>query len=262
MSRLVRLVKGVGIPVILIFLWELLVNYNFLPSTLDAKPTRIILTVYKFFFYESHAQYNLTYNIKISLFRLIVGVLLGAIFAVLAAYLNSKIRLLRELTNPFLTVIGPIPIVIWIPIFMMVFSGNDLYKIALISVATFLLIYLSMFSSFRAIDKKYFELSRIYEKRFWSRFYEISLPHSIEEFFTSLRFSIAIGWIVLFIVEYNNAPMNQGGLGYTIERFRSNGQTEETFASVLILALLSYLLDKSITILMKYKTRWKSKLNE
>lgn len=262
MSKLIKYIKALSLPIIILVFWEVVVSLGWLPSSLDAKPSTIFITFIKLLIHRDFSEYKIFYNIGISSFRLILGVSIGAAIGVLLAYLNSKIKFLRETTNPFLTVVGPIPIIIWVPIFMLVFNGNDFYKIGLISLATFLLIYLSMFSSFRAIDKKYIELSRIYEKSFWTRFYEISIPHSLEEFLTNIRFSIAIGWIVLFIVEYSNAPINRGGLGYTIERFRKAGKTEEMFASVLLLASISFALDKLVVIIIQKKTKWKSKLDE
>jgi ABC-type nitrate/sulfonate/bicarbonate transport system permease component len=141
----------------------------------------------------------------------------------------------------------------------MIFSGNDSYKIGLIAFGTFLLVYLNMFTSFSSISKKYIELGKIYEKNHWIIFSSISFPNSLEIFLTSLRFSIAISWIVLFVVEYSNSLANTGGLGYLIQDFKYTGKVEEMFASVLILAIVSYLLDKSIVLIMKRKLKWTDK---
>ena len=61
---------------------------------------------------------------------------------------------------------------------------------------------------------------------------------------------------MLFVVEYSIAKVNMGGLGYMIERFRHNGKVEEMFASVLMLALVSYLLDRIILLIMHKKLKW------
>ena len=257
MSKLKKSVASIILPLCLIILWEVLTIYtNILPSSLNAKPTTILKTLPKFFYDDDYKQWNLLYNTGLSLTRLLLGVSIGSVLGILLAYFNNKSNWLRILSNPTLKVIGPIPIIIWIPVFIMLFNSNNYYKSALIAFATFLLIYLTMFTSFNSMSKKYIELGKIYQKSHWTIFWSISFPNSLEIFLTSLRFSIAIGWIVLFVVEYSIAKVNMGGLGYMIERFRHNGKVEEMFASVLMLALVSYLLDRIILLIMHKKLKW------
>lgn len=257
MSKLKHKIIPFVFPILLIILWEILIALEFVKtSSLNARPTDIIIRFYGLFFDEEYTDKQILLNIWISLKRLFIGVVVGSFLGIVLAYFNSKFEKLRLFTNPTLTVIGPIPIIIWIPVFIMLFAGDDSYKIGLVAFGTFLLIYLNMFTSFNSISKKYIELGRIYEKNYWEIFRSIYFPNGLGTFLTSLRFSIAIGWIVLFVVEYSNSPSNTGGLGYLIQDFRYTGKTEEMFASVLILAIISYVLDRIITIIMKFKLKW------
>ena len=257
MSKLKFKIIPFILPIILVILWEALITLELVKiSSLNTKPTDIINRFFGFFIDDEYSDKQVVKNIEISLKRLIIGVTIGSLTGILLAYLNSKFEKLRAFTNPTLTVIGPIPIIIWIPVFIMLFKGEESYKTGLVAFSTFLLIYLNMFTSFNSISKKYIELGKIYEKNHWEIFKSIYFPNSLGIFLTSLRFCIAIGWVVLFIVEYSNSVSNEGGLGYLIQDFRYNGRTEEMFSSVLILAIISYILDRFLLFIMKLKLKW------
>jgi ABC-type nitrate/sulfonate/bicarbonate transport system permease component len=74
-----------------------------------------------------------------------------------------------------------------------------------------------------------------------------------------LRLSIAIAWIVLYVVEYGDSSEKTGGLGFFIAHNRYMGNIEQLFAGVVILAILSFIMDFIIQIIQKHCLKWQNK---
>ena len=119
--------------------------------------------------------------------------------------------------------------------------------------------YINLYTSYKSINKNYLDIGSIYEKKIFERFKLIYFPYGLESFFTALRLSIAIGWIVIYVVEYGNAKGNMGGLGYFIAHNKAMGNVEQQFAGVIILAVLSFIIDFIIQKIQKHYLNWQNK---
>jgi ABC-type nitrate/sulfonate/bicarbonate transport system permease component len=109
------------------------------------------------------------------------------------------------------------------------------------------------------MNKNYLEIGLIYEKSIFERFKHIYFQYGLESLFTTLRLSIAIGWIVIYVAEYGSATIGRGGLGYFIAHNRQMGNVEEQFAGVIILATLSFIMDYIVRRVQKRCLKWQNK---
>ncbi len=242
-------------PIILLLIWQLITQFGLIPKSLSATPIDVIRQIGQEF-----KTWDFTIKILLSLYRLFFGLVIGVSFGIIMAFINATFFKLDRFFSPTLNFLAPIPIVIWIPFFIMIFGNSDFYKIGLISVSTFFLIYINLYTSYKSINKRYIEIGLIYEKKLWARFKEILFPHGLESLFTTIRLCIAIGWIVIYVTEYGNSTQNVGGLGYYIGYNRSMGNVEKQFAGVIVLALLSFGMDfLTVKLQLRYLS-WKNKL--
>lgn len=103
-------------------------NPQFLPSPIDVCQTTI-----------GYIQDGTLFNqLLASTIRVLFGFILGTIVGVLLGVLMSRSKLLSDLMNPVLNLIGPIPVYAFLPIFIIWFGIGEVSKISLIAYATFL----------------------------------------------------------------------------------------------------------------------------
>ena len=240
-----------AIPIMLLIVWEILVDFDLLDNTKSASPSAILLTLYTLLL-EGDILLQTLYSIM----RLFSGVAVGFLFSMLSSYILYNHKTLDRFISPSLQFFAPIPIIIWIPPVIMMLGGGELFKIFLIGLSTFLLIHISAYNSMKEVNKEYLELSDIYEKSKKQKFLHILFPYSLSVILTTLRISVAIAWIVLFITEYSSASQNEGGLGYFISYARQMGFVEKQFSGVLILGILSYIVDSIIKNIQNRSNVW------
>ena len=66
--------------------------------------------------------------------------------------------------SPTLYLLAGIPVVVWIPFWVMFFGTEELFKIAMAAITTYFLVHVQAFQAFRSVQKDYSELAEIYEE--------------------------------------------------------------------------------------------------
>ena len=84
----------------------------------------------------------------------------------------------------------------------------------------------------------------------------IYLPASSPSIFAAIRISLAIGWIVIFLVEYASAREGTQGLGWFIRDARSTGKVEQEYAGVILLAFIGYITDVIAYRIQRFNLKW------
>jgi ABC-type nitrate/sulfonate/bicarbonate transport system permease component len=166
-NRIKTILLSIVFPIVLIAIWHIAVVLEWVDSSDAAKPFAVIEKMITLFVDKnaSGTGYIPTY-IAYSLMRLISGVMIGCFLGVSVAFVNTIFRKIYKFFSPTLKFLAPIPIVIWIPFFIMMFgSGTEIYKIGLIAVSTFFLTYINLYASYKSINKNYLDIGFIYEKK-------------------------------------------------------------------------------------------------
>ncbi len=104
---------------------------------------------------------DLAANSLLSLRRLLLGVLTGTAFGTLTGITLGRSRGARMLLGPTLNVLMAIPIIVFIPFFLMAFGFGELFRSAIVAALVFFLVHQAMFSVVRAFPTDWLELARI-----------------------------------------------------------------------------------------------------
>lgn len=248
---------GLGFPILLLLLWELsaraivLPKFMCLPPSLSAPPSRIIVELLSLLFRDilaKHAFY--------SIYRLTLAVSIGALIGIVSGMLIGQIDIANRIFTPFIQIIAPIPVVVWMPFAVMAFGTGEAYKISIGIIASFLIVHMHSFLAVRHIKRDYLELAEIYEKNMIAKVFHVYLPASSPSIFAAIRVSLAIGWIVIFLVEYASAREGTQGLGWFIRDARSTGKVEQEYAGVILLAFIGYVVDVSVYRIQRLNLKW------
>jgi sulfonate transport system permease protein len=249
--RLKSFLFGLILPFLVVVLWETLARLEAFPPSLTAPPTIIIRNLHQLIVYN-----GILISVLYSIGRLLIGVFLGSIIGCCTGiYLTQSVGA-NKLLSPFLSFLAPIPIVVWIPFVIMVFGTGEWFKLVLISLVAFFMIHIAVYQSVRSINRDILEIAAIYEKGFWYKVWNIFLPSSLPNILIYLRVVFAIGWVIIFFVEYGIAEQGTEGLGWFITDARVLGRIEDEFSGVFLLAFLGLLIDFILLFIHKRVTRW------
>ncbi|MBP7949398.1 MAG: ABC transporter permease [Verrucomicrobiales bacterium] len=245
-----RALAALVVPAILFAGWLWLYEVKSKSTTVVANPSQVWATLVK-------ERVELWENTKLSLVRLLAGVFFGTALGTFSGLALARVRYLRVLFSPTLQVLSAIPFMLFVPFFLMAFGIGDLFRIAVITVSTFLIVHSFAFQAVRSLNPDYFELARIYEKSRLQVACEILLPASLPSIAVAVRFSLMFGWLAVIVAESATADLPHGGLGYYIIRAKSSlGNYPMMFAGTFVLAVCAFLLDRMVAWVQRRVSIW------
>lgn len=251
-TKYIRFVIGAFLPITLLILWQILYDNNLLLRSQSSSPKIIIKT-----FYSLTVESDFISNLFLSVFRLFIGVFIGSVLGVCIGIIASTNNKFNIFFAPTIQFFSGVPVIVWIPFWIMVFGIEESFKIGLISISTFFLVYGGIYQSILSIDKEYLDLGRLYQKKYSDMIKQVYIPYSLYSIFGAIRLSLIIGWIVLFFVENSISYEGKEGIGFFIGNARSVGKIDEEFLGLMILGLVAFVFDTLIAFFQTKSIEWK-----
>lgn len=246
-----RLMSTCAFPLVLLAAWEIAVRYEVFPPSQAAAPSAILARLVRLLAtgpLVSHGAYSVG--------RICAGVAIGTVAGMFTGLVLGSSGRADALLSPTLRLLAGVPVVIWIPFWVMCFGTDEAFKIAMAAISTFFLVHLYTFHAIRSVERTYMELADMYEKSTWDRWRHVFLPSATLAILTATRTSLAFGWVVIFFVEYASARQGSEGLGWFIADARAIGRIEDEFAGLTFLAVIAYLTDQILALLQRRLVSW------
>lgn len=200
---------------------------------------------------DGSLQENLLVSLQRAMTGLAIGVALGAVLAVLA----GLSRLGEYLLDANLQMLRSLPILALVPLAIVWFGIGEEVKVLLVALGVMFPIYLNTHAAIRGVDRRYFDLATTVGLGRAAVLRRIVVPGALPGFFTGLRFSVAIAWLVLVVSEQINAS---SGVGYLMTQARSLGQTDVIMVGLVVYALLGVTSDALVRFLEGRALTWRS----
>lgn len=250
--KIKNIVIGLIFPVTIVLLWQFAYDTNKLPPSQASSPLLIIES-----FIRLVKETNFINNVLLSISRLFIGVVVGALLGVVFGVVTSTTKMINRILAPTIQFFSGVPVVVWIPFWIMIFGIGESFKIGLVAISTFFLVYGNTYQSIISIDKEYLDLGRLFQKKYSEMIKYIYIPYSFYSIFGAIRISLMIGWIVLFFVEYSISFEGKEGLGWFIANARGVGRVEEEFVGLISLGIIAFLCDAVVSLFQKRRIEWK-----
>jgi NitT/TauT family transport system permease protein len=119
----------------------------------------------------------------------------------------------RDYTFPLLETFRPIPILAWVPLAILMFSGLETPVIFLATLASLFVTTLNTLLGVDSIDESYFRAAKCLGSKPRHIFWHIVVPGALPFIFTGLQISIGVAWFSLVAAEMVSGEF---GLGYMI----------------------------------------------
>jgi len=239
---------GLLLPVALTLLWELLARLGILAPNLMPAPTVVLATLV-----DLAIRGELWRHIGITLYRMLLGFLIGGAAATVLGALAGYFPRVRRVLDPTLQALRSIPSIAWVPLFILWLGIYESSKIALIAVGVFFPIYLNLMTGIQQVDRKLVEVGRIYRLNQWQLIARVFLPATLPSYLVGLRGGLGLGWMFVVAAELMGASR---GLGFLLIDGQTTGRPTIILASIVLFAILGKLTDSVLAVLSDRLLTW------
>jgi NitT/TauT family transport system permease protein len=220
-------------PLVLLAVWELLVRVGVLDFRFFPAPTSIRDTFGKLI-----ASGELASFVGVSLSRVLLGFLIGAVPALVLGIVMGLQPLVRAAVQPIVGAIFPIPKVAILPLVMLIFGLGEQSKWAIIAIGVFFQVLISTAAGVANIDRVYLEVGTAFGASRLNVYRTVALPGALPVIFAGVR----LGWgISLLLLVTAEMVASRSGLGFLIWQSWQTFQVEEMYVGLIVIAAIGIL---------------------
>ncbi|HJQ94252.1 MAG TPA: ABC transporter permease subunit [Acidimicrobiia bacterium] len=179
----------------------------------------------------------------------IIGIVAGALVA--AAFLWS--RFLSDVFNPYMAVLGGLPLLVIAPFFIYALGFGMASKIASAAVLVFSLAFFNLYGGLRAIDPLYIQNVKLMGANAIRLAIDVYVPATAVWAMSTLRIGLGLALVGAIAGEFAGAL---DGVGLTMARARGVGATEAVMGAILTVAVVAALLDSSLSRIERKYAAW------
>jgi NitT/TauT family transport system permease protein len=245
---------GVGFPLLLLVLWDRAVALT--GTRLVPSPREVAIMMYDFTFggiYDDAFSATILVHVWKSAQRVYGGFFLAALVAIPLGLLLGRIRVLRELLDPTLSLLRPIPVTAWLPLSMIFFGLGPSAAIFLVFLGAFYPILLNTMFGVRSVDPRLFEAAAMLGCSGPAMFRQVVLPAALPAILNGLRIANGFAWILIVVGEMTGVPT---GLGAVIMDARTLSRTDLVVTGMIVIGACGFLTDRIIVALSNRLLRW------
>ncbi|MBW3088385.1 ABC transporter permease [Bifidobacterium sp. 82T24] len=222
-----------ALPVILVAVWAFVGARS--ASYAMATPQQIVSATI-----EYAGSGELWLNIAVSIARVLEGFLVAFVAAAVLGVAAGVSRRFERFIDLVMQVLRPIPGIAWIPLAILWFGIGENSKVYIIFIGAFFPMFVNFVDGIKGIDKRYFELGRVYEIPKWRFIRQVVVPAALPQMLTGIRLGLSGAWICVVAAEMIGAT---SGVGFMLSDGRSMSRPDVVILAMLIIGIVGKLMD-------------------
>ena len=241
-------------PVIMGLAWWLGTRgdpYGLIPTPLDVGVTLVDLAWGGI--WDDAFSATLHLHLLASLGRVYGGFALAVAAALPLGLLIGRQPVVRQLLDPTLQILRPIPVTAWLPLAMILFGLGPRSAFFLVFLGAFYPVLVNTVFGVRSVEPRLFEAAAMLGCRGSAQFFRVTLPAALPSIFTGMRLGLGFAWVVIVVGEMTGV---QTGLGAIIMEARQLSRTEIVIAGMITIGLAGFLSDRLVVLLSRRLLRW------
>jgi NitT/TauT family transport system permease protein len=235
---------GAGFPILLILIWDRAVAIT--GTRLIPGPWQVAVMMYDFTFggvYDDAFSGTILTHVWKSMQRVYGGFFLAALVGIPSGMMIGRIKVMRQLLDPTISLLRPIPVTAWLPLSMIFFGLGPNAAIFLVFLGAFYPILLNTMFGVRSIDPRLFEAAAMLGCSGAGIFREIVLPASLPAIVSGLRIAHGFAWILIVVGEMTGVPT---GLGSVVMDGRTLSRTDLVITGMIVIGACGFITDRII----------------
>jgi NitT/TauT family transport system permease protein len=253
MSRSTRRFIELGLtfsaPAIILVFWEILSRTKRINPLFWPAPSSLWGT-----FTELVREGDLLTDVRVSLVRIVVGFLLGAIPGVALGLAMGLFWPVRVFVMPLATAVYAVPKIAILPLVIIALGTGESSKLAIVAISIFFLVVLNSMSGVMAIDPLYKDVARNFGANKFELFTSVALPGALPAIFTGLRLGLGFSLIVIVGAEFISAKQ---GIGQMIWESYSILAIKKMFVGLIVTGIMGWVLTLMLDLIERLVLPWR-----
>ncbi len=253
-DRLQGPLLAVAFPIALVFLWHQLVVMT--GTKLVPTPYQVSVMMWDFSVGGVHNDAfsgTIFTHLFASMQRVYGGFALAIVIGIPLGLLIGRVKIVRQMLDPTLSLLRPIPVTAWLPLSMIFFGLGPRSAIFLVFLGAFYPILLNTIFGVRSVDPRLFEAASMLGCDGSRMFRQVVLPAAMPGIFNGLRLAHGFAWILIVVGEMTGVPT---GLGSVIMDGRTLSRTDLVITGMMIIGMAGFLTDRVIVGINNWMLRW------
>ena len=237
------IILRVAILVIFIALWEIAAQLKWIDPFLTSSPSRIVKSLINFL-----DEGTLARHIWVTCYETILGFVLGTVLGVIIAILLWSSETASKVLDPYLVVLNALPKVALAPIIIFWVGNGTSAIIAIALLISIVTTIISVLTGFKEVDNDKIRLMKTFGATKWQILVHLIIPATIPTLISTLKINVGLSWVGVIMGEFLVA---KEGLGFLIIYGGQISQLDIVMFSIIILAILAYLMYAVVEFLEK-----------
>ena len=253
-GRLREIALAAAFPLALIVAWHVMTSgrqYSLIPP-----PASVAVALYDLAWggvNDDAFSQTLHVHLFASISRVYGGFGLAALAALPVGMMIGRIPMIRQVLDPTLQMLRPIPVTAWLPLAMIMFGLGPRSAFFLVFLGAFYPILLNTVLGVRSVEPRLFEAASMLGCQGPQQFYKVVLPASLPAIFTGLRLGLGFAWVVIVVGEMTGV---QTGLGAIIMEARQLSRTEIVISGMIVIGIAGFLSDRAVSLIGRRLLAW------
>jgi NitT/TauT family transport system permease protein len=188
-----------------------------------------------------------------SVSRVYGGFALALIVALPLGMLIGRVPVIRQLVDPTLQILRPVPVTAWLPLAMIIFGVGPRSAVFLVFLGAFYPMLVNTIFGVRSVEPRLFEAAAMLGCRGSAQFFRVVLPAALPSIFTGMRLGLGFAWVVIVVGEMTGV---QTGLGAIIMEARELSRTEIVISGMIVIGVFGFLSDQLIMLIGRRLLAW------
>ncbi len=236
-------------PVLLLILWEVLVQAGALDKRFFPAPSSIVGT-----FTNLITSGELWKHLTASISRIAIGFALGAIPALILGITMGLFRWVRAFLSPMVAALYPIPKIAILPLIMLIFGLGEQSKWVIIAIGVFFLVLYNTMAGVMNIPRIYLDVGKNFGASRLQFYWTVALPGALPLIFTGMKLAAGVALLIIVAAEFVGAKT---GIGYLIWQSWQTFSVEQMYVGLVVIAILGYLVSLLMDELEHFLIPWR-----
>ena len=253
-SRLREPALALILPLLLLAAWHLATTgegYSLIPP-----PSAVAIAFYDLAVGGVRNDFfsgSLLNHVIASVSRVYGGFFLAVIVALPLGLMIGRIPVVRQMFDPMLQILRPIPVTAWLPLAMIIFGIGPTSAIFLVFLGAFYPILINTVFGVRSVEPRLFEAASMLGCTPSAQFTKVVLPAALPAIFTGLRLGLGFAWMIIVIGEMTGVSV---GLGAIIMEARQLSRTEIVICGMIAIGVAGFISDRIILMIGRKLLSW------
>jgi len=248
MRRRRSAVLSVSVPILLLAGWQLAATWGLIDVRFFPPPSAIFAK-----FLDLLSSGVLLTEVVATARRVAIGLPLGAAVGITVGLVCGSNQMLRAGITPIVTALYSVPKIAIYPLLLMILGFGEKPKIALVVIATGLIMTIGTMGAVASVPKELIEAGRAFRASRVRMFWEVIIPASLPQILVSLRIGTGMSILAVIATEFVEA---EAGVGHLIWNSWVLFQPEQMYVGIAAAALLGVLFTALISKIGALLTPW------